>query len=255
DVSEEIRDAVDVADLMDVADLDARDDTIDADTTDTADATDADVPTGPTDFDRVRNEPWNRDLRCPGDSECTGTGDGRLEVGFAARVITPPIETFDDLNDNDEWDDGEPYMDTNQNGQYDPTYMATGNVSGGREATEVHDDLWVRVAVFRKNDITIGLAVWDTFGVFHDEIVDMRRLADAEGLGLDHLLVAATHNHNSFDSIGIDGPGFVTGRNPEHNGHAQAMTIEALGEALQNARPVSLEATSVLTPEAWTRDS
>src|SRR5690606_26917516 len=111
------------------------------------------------------------------------------------------------------------------------------------------------VAVFRKNDITIGLAVWDTFGVFHDEIVDMRRLADAEGLGLDHLLVAATHNHNSFDSIGIDGPGFVTGRNPEHNGHAQAMTIEALGEALQNARPVSLEATSVLTPEAWTRDS
>src|SRR6188474_1684503 len=82
---------------------------------------------------------------------CTSapTGDGLLYVGAAKVDITPPVETFEDLNGNGSYDAGEPFKDLNGNGKWDPVWL--GGFRQARAAFSVHDSIWARAIVFEKN--------------------------------------------------------------------------------------------------------
>ena len=45
------------------------------------------------------------------DRDCADSGDGKLYVGAAKRDITPIVEPFVDSNNNQRWDEGEPFTD------------------------------------------------------------------------------------------------------------------------------------------------
>ncbi|MBM4282970.1 MAG: hypothetical protein FJ137_20190, partial [Deltaproteobacteria bacterium] len=115
-------------------------------------------------------------LVCPGARGCA-TASGRVRAGAAHRAITP---TFDA-----------------------PVPMA--GFSIGREATGVHDDVESRVFVVEHGDVRVGVVALDVIGWFQQDALRIRRAAAAAGLGLDHVLVTSTHNHESKDTMGIWG--------------------------------------------------
>ncbi len=76
-------------------------------------------------------------------------GDGVLYVGVARGLINPTFvdREWTDTNGNNLYEPGEPFVDTNANGEFDGTWIA--GFSSGRPATGSHDDLEVRAMAFR----------------------------------------------------------------------------------------------------------
>jgi hypothetical protein len=72
---------------------------------------------------------------CPGASHCASGGDGTLYVGVGRASINPTfVETrWTDSNGNGLYEPGEPFVDTNGNGEFDGTWIA--GFSSGRPAT------------------------------------------------------------------------------------------------------------------------
>ena len=68
-----------------------------------------------------------------------------IEAGFSALKITPAVEDrWIDVNDDARFveEDGVSYEDVNNNGQFDPVWIA--GFHNRRPAQGVHDDLWAR---------------------------------------------------------------------------------------------------------------
>lgn len=178
------------------------------------------------------------DLICPGSPGCESTA-GELFVGAAARPITPALETWTDTNGNGVQDGAEPYDDANGNGEWDGVWLA--GFGQGRAAQGVHDDVWSRVLVVKKGDLSFGMVVLDLVGFFHDDIVRIRLAAQEAGLDLDQIVVSTTHTHEGPDTMGI------WGENPVTTGYDAtyvdeiiiARTVEALKEASDGARPAT----------------
>jgi hypothetical protein len=80
-----------------------------------------------------------------------------------------------------------------------PVYMA--GFGHNRKATSVHDPIMVRAVVLSDGTKTIAWACVDVVGLFHAHAESIRgRLT-----GFDHVLVAATHNHEGPDTLGLWG--------------------------------------------------
>jgi hypothetical protein len=77
--------------------------------------------------------------------------------------------------------------------------------ANGRKATAVHDDLWAVAAVIDDGSHRIGIVVLDAIGLFHDEVVAIRRRLAAD-LRIDYTIVASTHDHSAPDLMGLWGP-------------------------------------------------
>ena len=67
----------------------------------------------------------------------------------------------------------------------------------------VHDDLKARIAVFRRGDLAVALVGADLFGMSLPEIDVMRKRVAA--FGVDHMVLAMSHNHAAPDTIGVYG--------------------------------------------------
>ena len=111
-----------------------------------------DVDAGPVDMGPP--PPFEPDSYCPGGDGCPSGNDGTLMVGSAMRDITPIIdENTDtlsvDVNGNAIWDpgDGDEYIDANDNGVFDPVFIA--GFGSPRPASGVHDPQWARAVVMR----------------------------------------------------------------------------------------------------------
>jgi len=151
-------------------------------------------------------------LVCPGARGCA-TASGRVRAGAAHRAITP---TFDA-----------------------PVPMA--GFSIGREATGVHDDVESRVFVVEHGDVRVGVVALDVIGWFQQDALRIRRAAAAAGLGLDHVLVTSTHNHESKDTMGIWGVSVSeSGYDEPYMEIIARQTVDALAEAVAALRPVTL---------------
>jgi hypothetical protein len=179
------------------------------------------------------------DAYCPGPG-CEDPGDGILRVGAARRDINPTlIETeWDDVNENNHYDAGEDFVDVNGNGEFDAVWI--GGFSTGRPATGIHDDLWVRALVLELGDTRVAIAVLDLVGWFANEIDVTRELLDP-ALGVDHLIVAATHSHQGPDTLGLWGERpLKSGVDPDYNALVRRRTAEAVAEAAAALEPVAL---------------
>ncbi|MSP61600.1 MAG: hypothetical protein EXR72_14930 [Myxococcales bacterium] len=189
---------------------------------------------------------------CPGDSNCPDSGDGKLYVGAAKRDITPLVEPFVDLPDKDGKYNGvhgfgEPFTDLNGNGVFDPVWIA--GYGEGRQAFGVHDPNWVRCYVLKQNETTIAHCAVDVVGYFRDESQQMRADLDPK-LGIDLLVMSATHVHETKDSIGIWGASATeSGFDPEWMRWIRASTIAAITEAVGKLKPAKLAIASILVED------
>ena len=188
--------------------------------------------------------PFEPDSYCPGGPDCPDEGDGVLHVGAAALTITP---AFDDTTeiltvdvDGDvhyEPGDGDEFRDTNGNGAFEGIWLA--GFGSPRPAAGVHDDVWVRAIALRQNETTVVLAAVDAVGWFKDDVDVIRgMIADAD---VDYLMMAATHDHQAPDTLGIWGLSeSQTGVYPEHMAFIHARAAQAIRDAVAALEPASI---------------
>jgi hypothetical protein len=192
------------------------------------------------------------DLVCPGAIGCEDT-DGSFLVGAAARTITPSVETWNDQNGDGVRNAGEPFDDVNDNGRWDPVWMA--GFDPGRAATSVHDDTWARALTISRGRTRVGIVVLDLLGFSHDDVVRLREAARNGGLGLDHVIVVATHTHESQDPIGFGGEYLIaSGYDAAYNQRVIDRAVEALGEAIASESEASVRIARTEAP-AYVADS
>ena len=181
--------------------------------------------------------------RCPGDPDCVDQGDNVLYVGYGAEDITPEVETFTDLDGNGLWDAGEPYDDKNKNGVFDAYWLA--GFDQGRIAKGVADPVWARALAIRQNLTTVVLVAVDTVGLFRDETPEIEKLIDPR-LGIDLLMVHATHVHEAPDLTGGWGPNpFTWGVNEGYQKMVRQKIAAAVTAAVQGVLPARLTVSSV----------
>lgn len=191
-----------------------------------ADEADGDVPF-PTTF-------W----RCPGDPGCPAETPSSFEVGVGVRLANPTITEpmTVDVDGDGEYDprDGDQYQDTNGNGRFDGVWIA--GFGNPRPANDIHDDIEVRTLAIRSGEKLLAIVTADIVGLFYDDVEALRRsVAD---LGIDYLLVAASHNHEGPDTIGIWGLDEVTcGADPAYMEFLLAQMEQATRDAVADLRP------------------
>jgi len=171
-----------------------------------------------------------------------------LSAGFAALTITPEVpDRWTDADKDGQYfpDKGDTYEDVNQNGKFDPVWMA--GFQNNRPAQGVHDDLWVRVMVLENNGYKIALAVLDVIGYGSDEIIEIRNRI-SKTTDIDYVIIASTHTHEGPDLIGMWGDSyFRSGVDPDYKQYVIDRTTSAIAAANQNLRPSFLRFAQDLT--------
>lgn len=162
-----------------------------------------------------------------------------LSVGAGQAEITPIVETFKDQNGNDRWDAGEPLDDINQNGRWDPVWLA-GN-RGGRYATGVHDPLWARAIVISDGSKKIALVSLDLIGYMFDEARAVQEeLHRRLGIPKENILIASTHDHSGPDTIGVWGDNGQSGKDPDYMLWLRTRIVQAVAQADRQRKPARL---------------
>jgi hypothetical protein len=182
------------------------------------------------------------DLVCPGSPGCESTGDGVLRVGAAKRAYTPTgYETYTDENGDNEYQAVEPYQDLNGNGKFDGVWL----FGGGRAAKGVTTDIEVRAMAFIEGDVTVVMAYVDSIGILSTDYDLIRADARLAGLAIDHIVLGATHAHETPDTIGLWGQSVASsGRQPFVIQKLHDSAVEAIKEAVESAVPAQLSIAS-----------
>ena len=177
---------------------------------------------------------------------------GELQVGFAQLSITPDIiDQWVDVNDDAQFDpDIDLWTDVNGNGKFDAVWMA--GFQNQRPAQGVKDNLMAVAVVIDDGKNRIGIVSVDTVGLMRKFVLGVREAVPAE-LGLDYLMVHATHNHEGPDTQGLWGPGFFSsGVDPNYMEQLQQNILDALSQAIDNLEPAQMSMaripTNPLTP-------
>lgn len=175
-----------------------------------------------------------------------------LKMGFGKQKITPEvIDTWNDANNDAKYreEDGDTYNDNNNNGKFDAVWIA--GFSNGKPANGIHDDVWARAVVVDDGKTRLAMVALDAVGFMHGDVIDIRQQVP-EDLGIDYVLIASTHTHESNDLIGIWGPDeFHSGVDPEHLKYVKSQTVKAITEAVEAIRPAKV----VFAEELSGRDS
>ncbi|MEQ8762511.1 MAG: neutral/alkaline non-lysosomal ceramidase N-terminal domain-containing protein [Planctomycetota bacterium] len=132
----------------------------------------------------------------------------------------------------------------------DPVWMA--GFGHGRSAEGVHDPIEARAIVFVNGEVRLALVAVDLIGLFHEEVLAARRLlAEAAPRWSDgDLIVAATHNHEGPDTMGLWGETQLQcGIDPEYNDRVVAGIVRAVLEAETLRRPARLRFGESRAPE------
>ncbi len=142
-----------------------------------------------------------------------------------------------DLNSNSSWNRGEPFVDLNGNGKFDAVWMA--GFGEGRPGTSIHDATWVRAIALRYNNTTIVFATVDCIGYFKQEMDKIRARLPA-ALGIDILVMSATHVHETQDTIGIWGEDDShSGLDPAYMERIRAQSVVAITAAVGSLEPAN----------------
>ncbi len=178
------------------------------------------------------------DLDCPGDPSCVTAGDGVLSVGAAKRNYTPrDFETYTDENGDREWQSDEPYDDKNGNGKFDGVWL----FGGGRAAIAVKTEIEARALAFKQGDTTVVILYVDSVGMTSGDMDMIRAHPLLAGVDVDHIIIGATHAHDTPDTIGLWGPSAtVTGRQPFVLTAMYDASAAAIKEAIETAQPANM---------------
>ncbi len=137
-----------------------------------------------------------------------------LRAGAASAVVTPDIESKQ-------------------------LYMA--GFGHNRVARAVHDDLYARCLALNVRRKTLVLCSVDVIGLFYDDVLD-------SGAQLHHfapeaeLIVAATHNHEGPDTVGLWGPDEkTTGLDQGYLAWLKQRIAETAARAVRGMQPAKME--------------
>lgn len=162
-----------------------------------------------------------------------------LQAGFGKRAITPiAFDVYEDQNGNAKFDDGEPWLDVDQNGVFNPLYLA--GFDNNRPATGVHDDIYAVASVMQQQETRIAIVSLDAVGFMIDDVEDLRQRLPQD-LAIDHLVIHSTHNHEVPDTQGLWGPTILeSGINPDYMERVKSQAVNAVRDAVQAMQPVDL---------------
>lgn len=148
-----------------------------------------------------------------------------LIVGAAKAIITPTVNEAD------------PYAD--------PVWMGGWDI---RVAVGIHDELYARSVVVRSKGTTIAFVAVDLIGLFYADVQEIRTMVDPS-LGIDHVIVAPTHNHEGPDTLGLWGPDpFVSGVDPEYMAFVKEQVVSCIEAAAQAMEEAELEVAHTTVP-------
>lgn len=170
---------------------------------------------------RDRNPGYTLDLKADG-LEAFQAGQP-LKAGFGRSNITPDIS------------------DPNR-----PVWLA--GFSQNRRATAVHDDLWATACVFDDGFKRVGIVSLDAIGLFHDDVVEVRRRIPA-AWKVDYAIVCSTHNHSTPDLMGLWGPHpLKSGVDPDYREQVIRGSLDALGAAVNSLQAVEVSVHALSMP-------
>lgn len=211
---------------------------------------------------------WTPALACPGSEGCETT-EGGLWAGAAASAITPTcFESWEDLDLDGELDDEEPFFDCGcdrlckedegypgadegeEDGEFQAVWLA--GFHNNRPAIGVHDDLWARAIVFEQGETRIGIIVVDLVGWFYEDVQATRALAAEQGVDVDYLMIASTHNHEGPDTMGLWGRTETSGGyDPDYAAAVHQSSVDALSAAVADLREVGTLTIGSVDTTAW----
>lgn len=120
-----------------------------------------------------------------------------------------------------------------------PAYLA--GFGNNRQATGVHDDLWVRCSALGAGARPVVICGVDVIGIFWDDVQRIR--AKVPGATV---IVAATHVHEGPDTMGMWGPQRgVSGINNAYNAFVVEQAAAAALDAVATMRPANAQMISV----------
>ncbi len=112
----------------------------------------------------------------------------------------------------------------------------------GRQAQDVHDDIYARAMVIHDGKFGLAIVTCDLVGLFNDEVLRIRQAVEDLGLKpkIDFVLVSSTHTHAGPDSMGIWGPFGRTGIAPGFLERVRAGCVEAVRKAHRGMKRATL---------------
>jgi hypothetical protein len=172
----------------------------------------------------------------------------KLEVGVGVQDITPMLveKLWNDANDNDYYEVGEEFGDTNMNGVFDAVWIA--GFGGGRPATGVSDPLEARAIALKYKDTTVVICVLDVVGYFIDEMEKIKADPIVAGLDVDHIIISSTHTHQAVDTVGLWGPDpMASGVNPDYQKLTRDKAALAIKQAVESLKPARMRVAQTQT--------
>ena len=141
-----------------------------------------------------------------------------LRCGAARRVITPDLKA------------------------HGPVYLA--GFGQNRPATGVHDDLFARCMALAVGKRPLVICGVDLIGLFYEDVVRIRQKVDAD------LIVAALHDHEGPDTMGLWGPAIgQSGLNEAYNQFVVDQVALTANEAIRAMKRAVIVLAKVHTPE------
>ncbi len=128
-----------------------------------------------------------------------------------------------------------------------PVYIA--GFGRNRVATGIHDDLWFRCLAMEAGK-TLVVCAADSIGLFMDDVQKIRDQA-IERLGQPaDIVVAATHDHEGPDTMGLWGPALgKSGINDEYNLYLVDRAADTIAAAVKSMRPARIRLAKVKNAE------
>jgi hypothetical protein len=138
----------------------------------------------------------------------------QLQAGAAKRTITPDLE------------------------KHGPVYMA--GFGHNRVATSIHDDLWARCFAVGTERMPLVMCGVDSIGLFREDVNRIRELVKKQSGKDADVVVAALHDHEAPDTMGLWGPAAdKSGINEAYNTYVIERTAEAAVEAIKSLAPAT----------------
>jgi hypothetical protein len=119
-----------------------------------------------------------------------------------------------------------------------PVYRAGYKMGEAEEIQGIVDDIFLRCLVVDKDDARIVLLSFDLIGLFRDFAAELASRLAPQGIGIENLIVAATHMHSGPDTMGLWGPSMgESGYNDKYGEFLLRTAAEAVAEAISSAKP------------------
>jgi len=119
-----------------------------------------------------------------------------------------------------------------------------------RRATAIHDDLYARCLAVQPAKKPLIICGVDSIGLFFDDVARIRKAVDTRLGHPADVIVAALHDHQAPDTMGLWGPKpGISGLNEDYNSFVIDRTAEAAVAAISALRPAKISLAQTHPPE------